>query len=134
MDQDTLLRLPFCPIERTLRVLDTKWTALLMRDLLGGTRRFSELRRSLEGISPKTLTGRLRTLEEQGIVHRTIHAEVPPRVEYTLTDYGQTLRPVLEAMAAWGIRDAEREAERSTDPEKPRDNATLPLTADRVTR
>lgn len=113
MDQDTLLRLPFCPIERTLRVLDTKWTALLMRDLLGGTRRFSELRRSLEGISPKTLTGRLRTLEEQGIVHRTIHAEVPPRVEYTLTDYGQTLRPVLEAMAAWGIRDAEREAERS---------------------
>ncbi|MCA2992214.1 MAG: helix-turn-helix transcriptional regulator [Gemmatimonas sp.] len=105
-----------------------------MRDLLGGTRRFSELRRSLEGISPKTLTGRLRTLEEQGIVHRTIHAEVPPRVEYTLTDYGQTLRPVLEAMAAWGIRDAEREAERSADPEKPRDNATLPLTADRVTR
>lgn len=134
LDQDTLLHLPFCPIERTIRVLDTKWTALLMRDLLGGTRRFSELRRSLEGISPKTLTGRLRALEEQGIVHRTIHAEVPPRVEYTLTEYGQSLRPVLEAMAAWGIRDAEREAERSTDPEKPRDNATLPLTADRATR
>lgn len=100
--------LPFCPIERTLEVLDSKWTALLLRDLLLGTRRFGELRRSLAGISPKTLTDRLRGLEEQGIVQRTIYPEVPPRVEYALTDYGQTLRPVLEAMAAWGLTHARR--------------------------
>jgi DNA-binding HxlR family transcriptional regulator len=100
--------LPFCPIERTLEVLDSKWTALLLRDLLLGTRRFGELRRSLAGISPKTLTDRLRALEEQGIVQRTIYPEVPPRVEYALTDYGQTLRPVLEAMAVWGLTHAHR--------------------------
>jgi DNA-binding HxlR family transcriptional regulator len=116
MNQEELLRLPFCPIERTLRVLDSKWTALLLRDLLGGARRFGELLRSLEGVSPKTLTGRLRTLEAQGVVRRTIYAEVPPRVEYALTDFGETLRPVLEAMALWGIRDAERNAERDAEP------------------
>jgi DNA-binding HxlR family transcriptional regulator len=100
--------LPFCPIERTLDILDSKWTALLLRDLLLGTRRFGELRRSLRGISPKTLTDRLRALEEQGLVQRTIYPEVPPRVEYALTDYGQTLRPVLEAMAVWGLTHARR--------------------------
>jgi DNA-binding HxlR family transcriptional regulator len=109
MEEDPLSRqtipldLPFCPIEQTLQVLDGKWTILLLRDLLIGTRRFGDLRRSLVGISPKTLTDRLRTLEEQGIVARTIYPEIPPRVEYALTEYGQTLRPVLEAMARWGI-------------------------------
>ncbi|MCZ8163992.1 MAG: helix-turn-helix domain-containing protein [Brevundimonas sp.] len=129
MDPEALLRLSFCPIERTLRVLDSKWTALLLRDLLGGARRFGELLRSLQGVSPKTLTGRLRALEAQGVVRRTLYAEVPPRVEYALTDYGQTLRPVLEAMAVWGIRDAERDAEPAVDLDRkrgdPRENEIL---------
>jgi DNA-binding HxlR family transcriptional regulator len=91
-----------CPVSRALVVLDGKWTILVVRDLLGGTKRFGELRRSLEGISPKTLTDRLRSLEEHGLVERRIYAEVPPRVEYTLTDAGRTLEPVLVALARWG--------------------------------
>lgn len=73
-----------------------------MRDLLGGTKRFTELRRSLAGISPKTLTDRLRGLEEHGVVVRRIYAEVPPRVEYSLTTAGRTLEPVLVALSRWG--------------------------------
>jgi DNA-binding HxlR family transcriptional regulator len=82
-------------------VLDGKWTVLIIRDLMAGTRRFSQLRSSLSGISPKTLTDRLRMLEERGLVQRTIYAEVPPRVEYDLTERGRTLEPVLAALAAW---------------------------------
>jgi DNA-binding HxlR family transcriptional regulator len=82
--------------------LDGKWTILIVRDLMGGTKRFGELRRSLTGISPKTLTDRLRGLEEHGLVDRQIFAEVPPRVEYSLTDAGRTLEPVLVALARWG--------------------------------
>jgi DNA-binding HxlR family transcriptional regulator len=107
--KDLLWNLPFCPIEETLKVLEGKWTMLLLRDLLLGTHRFGELRRSLNGISPKTLTERLRLLEEQGIVCRTSYPEIPPRVEYALTPYGQTLRPILEAMAVWGYAHAGRE-------------------------
>jgi DNA-binding HxlR family transcriptional regulator len=95
--------LAFCPIEETLRIIDGKWTLLLLRDLLQGSRRFGELRRSLVGISPKTL-------EEQGIVRRAIYPEIPPRVEYCLTEYGETLRPILEAMAIWGFAHAARNA------------------------
>jgi DNA-binding HxlR family transcriptional regulator len=95
-----------CPIERTLEIVDSKWTVLLLRELLLGTRRFGEIRRSLPGISPKTLTERLRALEEHGIVRREVFAEVPPRVEYALTEYGHTLRPVLEALARWGAEHA----------------------------
>jgi DNA-binding HxlR family transcriptional regulator len=91
-----------CPVSRALEALDGKWTILVVRDLLGGTKRFSELRRSLSGISPKTLTDRLRTLEEHGLVDRHIYAEVPPRVEYTLTTAGRTLQPVLVALSRWG--------------------------------
>ena len=87
---------------RAVRVLDGKWTMLVIRDLLGGTRRFSELRSSLEGISPKTLTDRLRDLEQPGLVERVVYAEIPPRVEYTLTAKGRTLEPVIGALAAWG--------------------------------
>jgi DNA-binding HxlR family transcriptional regulator len=90
-----------CPVARTMDVLDGKWTVLIIRDLMAGTRRFSQLRSSLSGISPKTLTDRLRMLEEHGLVRRTIYAEVPPRVEYDLTERGRTLRPVLAALAAW---------------------------------
>lgn len=91
-----------CPVSRALVALDGKWTILVVRDLLGGTKRFGELRRSLAGISPKTLTDRLRSLEDHGLVERHIYAEVPPRVEYSLTESGRTLEPVLVALARWG--------------------------------
>ena len=91
-----------CPVARSVRVLDGKWTMLVIRDLLGGTRRFSELRVSLSGISPKTLTDRLRDLEHHGLVERVVYAEIPPRVEYSLTPKGRTLKPVIEALATWG--------------------------------
>jgi len=91
-----------CPVARAVRVLDGKWTMLVIRDLLAGTRRFSELRTSLAGISPKTLTDRLRSLEQHGLVERASYAEIPPRVEYRLTPAGRTLEPVLAALADWG--------------------------------
>ncbi len=91
-----------CPIERAVTVLDGKWTLLILRELFTGTKRFGELRSVLQGISAKTLTERLRSLEEQGILSRTIYPEVPVRVEYTLTDYGQTLWPVIDALREWG--------------------------------
>lgn len=91
-----------CPIERAVTVLDGKWTLLILRELFTGTKRFGELRAVLHGISPKTLTERLRTMEEQGIIQRTIYPEIPPRVEYSLTAYGETLRPVIDALKAWG--------------------------------
>lgn len=93
-----------CAVERTIAVIGGKWTTLILRDLLTGTKRFGELRANLDGISPKTLTDRLRELEDQGIVRRTIHPEIPPRVEYDLTDKGRSLSPIIEAMAAWGAR------------------------------
>lgn len=93
-----------CPVERTLSVIGGKWTILILRDLFDGTRRFGELRRSLDGISPKTLSLRLRELEVQGIVERVIYAEVPPRVEYSLTEKGKSLQAILDQMRAWGSR------------------------------
>ena len=91
-----------CPVARAVEVLDGKWTMLVIRDLLRGTRRFSDLRTSLAGISPKTLTDRLRSLEEHGLVTRVMYAEIPPRVEYSLTARGRDLKPVLDALSAWG--------------------------------
>ncbi len=91
-----------CPIERAVAVLDGKWTLLILRELMTGTKRFGELRKELQGISPKTLTERLRVMEDQGIVQRIIYPEVPPRVEYTLTAYGETLRSVIDALRDWG--------------------------------
>jgi len=91
-----------CPVTRAVAVLDGKWTILVIRDLLGGTKRFGELRQSLGAVSPKTLTDRLRALEEHGLVTRQAYAEIPPRVEYSLTDAGRTLEPVLVALSAWG--------------------------------
>lgn len=93
-----------CPIARTVRVIGGRWSTLVVRELLTGTKRFGQLKDRLPGISPKTLTDRLRTLESQGVLTREVHAEVPPRVEYTLTDYGRTLEDVLRAMADWGRR------------------------------
>jgi DNA-binding HxlR family transcriptional regulator len=91
-----------CAVERTAEVIGGKWTTLILRDLLRGTRRFGELRAALGSVSPKTLTDRLRELERSGLVTRTVYPEVPPRVEYTLTPKGEALRPVVDAMAAWG--------------------------------
>ena len=91
-----------CPIERTLSVIGGKWTILILRDLFDGTKRFGELRRSLDGVSPKTLSQRLRGLEAQGIVERVIYPEIPPRVEYSLTEKGKSLRAILDQMRSWG--------------------------------
>lgn len=93
-----------CPICATAEVLCSKWTMLIVRDLMGGRARFCELERSLKGISPRTLSLRLRELEAQGIVDRHTYAEVPPRVEYRLTDKGRALVPVVNAMRSFGIK------------------------------
>lgn len=94
--------LPACPVETTLTLISDKWKVLIIRDLLGGTRRFSELRRSIGRISQKVLTSNLRQMEDDGLIHRKVYAEVPPRVEYSLTDTGQILKPVIDAMWNWG--------------------------------
>lgn len=93
---------PGCPIERAVSVLDGKWTLLILRELFQGTRRFGELRAVLIGVSPKTLTDRLRFLEDHGVVRRVIHPEIPPRVEYSLTALGKKAWPVIESLRDWG--------------------------------
>lgn len=91
-----------CPVARTAKIVSGKWTLLIFRDLAGGTRRFNELERSLDGISPKTLSQRLRSLEQEGMIERRAYAQVPPRVEYTLTPKGMALIPVIERMREYG--------------------------------
>lgn len=91
-----------CPVARTAEIIGNKWTPLIVRDLADGRRRFSELERSLTGISPKTLSERLKRLEEAAVVERACFAEVPPRVEYSLTDKGFALLPVIESMRDFG--------------------------------
>lgn len=93
-----------CPVCRTAEVVCGKWTLLMIRDLADGSSRFCELERSLEGISPRTLSLRLRALEEEGIVERHTYPEVPPRVEYALTEKGQALVPLIEDMRRYGKR------------------------------
>jgi DNA-binding HxlR family transcriptional regulator len=93
-----------CPVCRTADVISGKWTLLVIRDLADESRRFCELERSLEGISPRTLSLRLRTLEEQGIIERHTYPEVPPRVTYALTDKGRDLVPLIEDMRKYGLR------------------------------
>ena len=94
--------LPACPVETTLTLIGNKWKVLILRDLMGGTKRFGELKRSLGNVTQKVLTAQLRDMEENGLVHRQVYAEVPPRVEYSLTDLGKSLKSVLDAMWAWG--------------------------------
>lgn len=95
--------LPACPVETTLLLIGNKWQVLILRDLLmKGTLRFKELQRSIGSISQKVLTSNLRTMEESGLIHREVYAEVPPRVEYSLTPLGLSLKPVLDAMQVWG--------------------------------
>ena len=94
--------MPDCPVATTVRLIGNKWKLLILRNLLVRPWRFNELQRSLEGISQKVLTESLRSMESDGIVIRTVYAEVPPRVEYSLSELGETLRPILDAMQAWG--------------------------------
>lgn len=91
-----------CPVELTVSMLSNKWKTLLMRDLLDGKKRFSELRRSVNGISQKVLTANLRAMESDGLIKREVFPEVPPRVEYELTDLGQSLKGIIAAMYEWG--------------------------------
>ena len=94
--------LPACPVETTLKIIGDKWKVLILRDLFAGTKRFSELRRSLKGVTQKMLTQQLRELENDGIIHREVYPVVPPKVEYSLTDLGKTLKPVIDSMYDWG--------------------------------
>lgn len=95
--------LPACPVEATLTLIGNKWKVLILRDLLGGTRRFGELQRSVGGVTQKVLTAQLRAMEASGLLTRKVYAEVPPRVEYTLTQTGYSLKSVLDAMCDWGL-------------------------------
>jgi len=93
---------PACPVEVTLMLISDRWKVLIIRDLLTGTKRFGELKKSVGNISQKVLTSNLRSMEESGLVSRKVYAEVPPRVEYTLTETGYSLKPILDAMVEWG--------------------------------
>ena len=94
--------LPACPVEVTLMLISDRWKVLILRDLLSGTKRFGELKKSVNGISQKVLTANLRSMEQSGLLHRKVYAEVPPRVEYSLTELGFSLKPILDAMVVWG--------------------------------
>ena len=95
--------LPACPVEVTLMLISDRWKVLILRDLLSGTKRFGELKKSIGSISQKVLTSNLRSMEEDGLLTRKVYAEGPPRVEYTLTELGKSLRPILCAMQQWGL-------------------------------
>lgn len=94
--------LPNCPVETTLMLISDRWKVLILRDLLNGTKRFSELKKSIGSISQKVLTSNLRSMEQDGLVHRKVFPEVPPRVEYSLTKTGFSLKPILDTMYTWG--------------------------------
>ncbi len=94
--------LPECPVATTVSLIGSKWKLLIMRNLFGRPWRFNELQRSIDGISQKALTEALRSMEADGIVRRTAYPEVPPRVEYALTELGESMRPIIQAMEKWG--------------------------------
>ncbi len=94
--------LPACPVEITMGLIGDKWKVLIIRDLLTGTKRFGELKKSLSGITQKVLTNNLRQMETSGLILRKVYAEVPPKVEYSLSDTGFSLKPILDSMVEWG--------------------------------
>ena len=94
--------LPACPVATTVQMIGSKWKLLIMRNLLARPWRFNELKKDLEGISQKVLTDSLRSMEADGIITRTVYPEVPPRVEYALSDLGESMRPIIKAMEVWG--------------------------------
>ena len=104
-----------CPVETTLYLISNRWVVLILRDLFMGTKRFGELKKSLEGISQKVLTANLRAMEDQGLITRTVYPEVPPRVEYSLTDLGLSLKPVIASMFDWGMAYKEQNGEETNE-------------------
>ena len=94
--------LPACPVETTLTLIGDKWKVLILRDLMPGTKRFGELKKSVGNVSQKVLTTQLRAMEKSGLVNRKVYAEVPPRVEYSLTELGKSLKPILDSLWSWG--------------------------------
>lgn len=102
MTENKAKALPACPVETTLTLIGNKWKVLILRDLLPGTKRFGELKKSLGTVSQKVLTAQLRDMEADGLVTRTVYPEVPPRVEYALTDLGMSLQFVLDSLRDWG--------------------------------
>ncbi len=108
-----------CPVARTAQIISNKWTPLIIRDLAAGERRFSELQKSLPGISPKTLSERLKYLETERIVRRRCYAEVPPRVEYSLTEKGRALLPVIGSMRDYGLVWLARDCDDAADASAP---------------
>lgn len=95
--------LPACPVATTVGLIGNKWKLLILRNLLVGTQRFGELRKTIPGISQKVLTDNLRSMEEDGLLTRKVYPEVPPRVEYSLSELGDTMRPIIKAMELWGL-------------------------------
>ena len=100
--------LPACPVETTLMLIGSKWKVLIIRDLLTGTKRFGELKKSIGKVSQKVLTTQLRDMEESGLISRKVYAEVPPKVEYSLTELGKSLQLILDAMLHWGAEYKEK--------------------------
>ena len=100
--QNAKKELPACPVETTLTLIGDKWKVLILRDLMPGTKRFGELKKSIGSVSQKVLTAQLRDMENNGLLTRTVYPEVPPRVEYSLTELGRSLKPILDAMWNWG--------------------------------
>ena len=94
--------LPKCPVEVTLMLIGSKWNVLIIRELLSGTKRFNELKRMITGVSQKVLTAQLRDMEKNGLIIRTVYPEVPPKVEYSLTELGYSLKSILDALQLWG--------------------------------
>lgn len=112
MDAQTMT-LPACPVETTLTLIGDKWKVLILRDLMDGTKRFGELKKSLGSVSQKVLTAQLRDMEASGLISRKVYAEVPPKVEYSLTGLGESLRPVIDVLRTWGEgykRDRQKES------------------------
>ncbi|MCI8637780.1 MAG: helix-turn-helix transcriptional regulator [Coprococcus sp.] len=101
-EQKSTKELPAYPVETTLILIGNKWKVLILRDLLPGTKRYGELKKSIGSVSQKVLTAQLRDMEEHGLINRKVYAEVSPRVEYSLTDLGKSLKPILEALWNWG--------------------------------
>lgn len=99
---ENITKLPACPVETTLMLIGDKWKVLILRDLMPGTKRFGELKKSIGSVSQKVLTAQLRDMEKSELISRKVYAEVPPRVEYSLTPLGQSLKPILDQMVKWG--------------------------------
>ena len=109
-DQTAKKELPACPVETTLMLIGNKWKVLILRDLLPGTKRFGELKKSIGNVSQKVLTAQLRDMESNGLINRKVYPEVPPRVEYALSPLGESMRPILDAMEEWGTNYKKRMA------------------------